>query len=41
MVVCHLHKLSKCMVVLNEPIDLSKDANWELTESNTYELCKH
>jgi hypothetical protein len=28
------------MVILNEPIDSSNDANWKLTESNTYELCK-
>jgi hypothetical protein len=31
---------SKGMVVLIEPISPSNDANWKLTESNTYELYK-
>jgi hypothetical protein len=25
---------------IQEPINPSNDANWKLTESNTYELCK-
>jgi hypothetical protein len=40
LVVCYLHKLTKGMFVLTEPIDTSNDANWKLTESNTYELFK-